>query len=124
MKNKIINCPNCGCNPQNEPYCMVATHCPKCGYIFKANYNDLTEGLIMNKERKEELLNNMKEYLENYGDIDFNSIGVTEETDLQEAYNNCLGYIVELVGNNGNKRFLEEVLGFTKEELVVLFMED
>lgn len=30
-------CPNCGCNPQNEPYCMVATHCPMCGYLFKNN---------------------------------------------------------------------------------------
>ena len=24
-------CPNCGCNPQNEPYCMEETHCPQCG---------------------------------------------------------------------------------------------
>lgn len=24
-------CPNCGCNPQDEPYCMEATHCPQCG---------------------------------------------------------------------------------------------
>lgn len=30
-----IYCPNCGCNPQDEPYCMVPTHCPQCGYIFK-----------------------------------------------------------------------------------------
>ena len=27
-------CPNCGCNPQDEPYCMEPTHCPKCGYSF------------------------------------------------------------------------------------------
>ena len=37
-------CPNCGCNPQDEPYCMVATHCPKCGYIFK------TKDLYMKKQ--------------------------------------------------------------------------
>lgn len=24
-------CPNCGCNPQDEPYCMEPTHCPICG---------------------------------------------------------------------------------------------
>lgn len=36
MNNK---CPNCGCNPHDEPYCMTATHCPKCGYIFKISFN-------------------------------------------------------------------------------------
>lgn len=24
-------CPNCGCNPQDKPYCMEPTHCPNCG---------------------------------------------------------------------------------------------
>ena len=28
-------CPECGCNPKDEPYCMDATHCPECGHIFK-----------------------------------------------------------------------------------------
>ena len=28
-------CPECGCNPQDEPYCMEANHCPACGYVFK-----------------------------------------------------------------------------------------
>ena len=28
-------CPACGCNPQDEPYCMEATHCPQCGYAFE-----------------------------------------------------------------------------------------
>lgn len=28
-------CPECGCNPHDEPYCMEATHCPECGYVFK-----------------------------------------------------------------------------------------
>ena len=32
MKTK---CPNCGYNPQDKPYCMDATHCPKCGHIFE-----------------------------------------------------------------------------------------
>lgn len=27
-------CPNCGCNPNDEPYCMEPTHCPQCGYSF------------------------------------------------------------------------------------------
>lgn len=27
-------CPNCGCNPHDEPYCMEITHCPECGHIF------------------------------------------------------------------------------------------
>ena len=27
-------CPNCGCNPQDEPYCIEPTHCPECGYVF------------------------------------------------------------------------------------------
>lgn len=28
-------CPACGCNPQDDPYCMEATHCPQCGYTFE-----------------------------------------------------------------------------------------
>lgn len=109
-----INCPNCGFNSQEEPYCMDATHCPKCGYIFN------NEGEInMSKERKQELLNNMEEYLVNYSnDIDFGAIGATEETELNEAFDNCLAYIIELVGNDGNEYFFENVLGFTKEELL------
>ena len=27
-------CPHCGCNPSDEPYCMTATHCPKCGTML------------------------------------------------------------------------------------------
>ena len=111
-------CPNCGCNPQNKPYCMVATHCPKCGYIFNNG------GINMTSERKQELLNNMEEYLINYSnDIDFEEIGVSEEVGLDVAYDNCLGYIVELVGNDGDKHFFEDVLGFTKEELLDEGME-
>lgn len=45
MKNII--CPNCECNPQDEPYCMVATHCPKCGHVFKTRFNNLTEDFKM-----------------------------------------------------------------------------
>lgn len=29
--NKKVLCPNCGCNPEAEPYCMEPTHCPICG---------------------------------------------------------------------------------------------
>ena len=25
-------CPNCGCNPADEPYAMEFTHCPECGH--------------------------------------------------------------------------------------------
>ena len=78
----------------------------------------------MSAERKQELLNNMEEYLVNYSnDINFEEIGATEETELNEAFDNCLSYIVELVGNNGNKYFFENVLGFTKEELLNEGME-
>ena len=71
-----INCPNCGCNPQNEPYHMVATHCPKCGYIFKTRFNDLTEEINMTINVNEKTYNlitkeankysngNIEEYLE------------------------------------------------------------
>lgn len=78
----------------------------------------------MKIERKQKLLNNMKEYLVNYSsDIDFEKIGSSKETELNEAFNNCLAYIVELVGNDGNKYFFENVLGFTKEELLDEGME-
>ena len=78
----------------------------------------------VSKERKQELLNNMEEYLVNYSsDFDFEKIGVTEETELNVAYNNCLGYIVELVGNDGDEYFFENVLGFTKEDLILEGME-
>ena len=85
---------------------------------------NLKEVNIMSAERKQELLNNMEEYLVNYSnDINFEEIGATEETELNEAFDNCLSYIVELVGNNGNKYFFENVLGFTKEELLNEGME-
>ena len=76
----------------------------------------------MTNERKAELLNNMLEYLDNYG-VDFEDIEVNDSTEDNEAYNNCLGYIVELVGNNGDDYFFENVLGFTKEELIDEGME-
>lgn len=76
----------------------------------------------MTNERKVELLNNMLEYLDNHG-VDFEDIGVNDSTEDNEAYNNCLGYIVELVGNNGDDYFFENVLGFTKEELIDEGME-
>ena len=115
-----VYCPNCGCNPQDAPYYMVATHCPKCGYIFTNNKGEIK----MTNERRQELLNNMEEYLVNYSsNIDFKKIGASKETEINEAFDNCLGYIVELVGSDGNKYFFENVLGFTKEELLDEGME-
>ena len=34
-ENLKTKCSNCGCNPQEAPYYMEATHCPECGHIFK-----------------------------------------------------------------------------------------
>lgn len=76
----------------------------------------------MTEKRKAELLDNMFEYLNNYG-VEIENIGVDETTETDVAYNECLGYIVELVGNNGDKYFFEKVLGFTKEELIYEGME-
>ena len=76
----------------------------------------------MTMERKSKLLENMVEYLTNYS-ILFKKIGVSEGTDIDEAYHNCLGYIVELVGSDGDKHFYENILGFTKEELIGEGME-
>lgn len=109
MNNK---CPNCGCDPHTEPYCMETTHCPMCGYIFQRNAD----------ARKIALLNNMLEYLDNYG-VEFEDIGVYDHTEDEEAYNICLGYIVELVGSDGDASFFENVLGFTKKELIGEGME-
>ena len=50
----MIICPNCGFNPQEKPYCMEPTHCPKCGYIFNNN-----GGIKMTNERIKELYDNM-----------------------------------------------------------------
>ena len=73
----------------------------------------------MTNERRADLLNNMFEYLDNYGaEIDY-----MEDMEDIEAFDECLGYIVELVGCDGNKDFFEGVLGFTKEELIVEGME-
>lgn len=77
---------------------------------------------MLETERKAKLLNNMFEYLDNYG-VDIEDIGINEDTKGDEAYDICLGYIVELVGNDGNKFFFENVLGFTKEELIGEGME-
>ena len=76
----------------------------------------------MTKERRADLLNNMLEYLDNYG-VEFEDIGVYDDTEDDETYNECLGYIVELVGCDATKHFFEEVLGFTKEELIDEGME-
>lgn len=71
----------------------------------------------MANERRADLLNNMLEYLDNYG-VEFEDIGIYDDTEDEVAYNECLDYIVELVGCDGNKDFFEGILGFTKEELI------
>ena len=76
----------------------------------------------MTNERKLKIVDNMLEYLDNYG-VEFENIGIYDSTENDEVYNICLGYIVELVENNGDAYFFESVLGFTKEELVAEGME-
>ena len=74
--------------------------------------------------RKELLLNKMVEYLCNYGDVDIVKIGADESVPVEDAYNNCIGYIVELVNrNDSTPSFWEGTLGFTKEELLEEGME-
>lgn len=55
--------------------------------------------------------------------VEFEDIGVYDHTEDEEAYNICLGYIVELVGSDGDASFFENVLGFTKNELIGEGME-
>ena len=74
--------------------------------------------------RKELLLNKMVEYLCNYGDVDLVKIGADESVPVEDAYNNCIDYIVELVNkNDSTPSFWEGTLGFTKEELLEEGME-
>ena len=74
--------------------------------------------------RKELLLNKMVEYLCNYGNVDLVKIGADESVPVEDAYNNCIGYIVELVNrNDSTPSFWEGTLGFTKEELLEEGME-
>ena len=72
-------CPNCGFNPANEPYCMEATHCPKCGYIFGS------------LPRIIELYNNMLDYIsELVSSCDLvdalRAIGFTDEEIIAEGF--------------------------------------
>lgn len=64
----------------------------------------------------------MLEYLDNYG-VEYEDVGVYDDTEDEVAYDKCLGYIVALVGRDGNKEFFEDVLGFSKEELIAEGME-
>lgn len=35
-------CPNCGCDPTEEPYALAPnTHCPQCGYVFENNKEEI-----------------------------------------------------------------------------------
>ena len=77
----------------------------------------------MSVNRKQELLDRMIEYLENFNDVDFDKIGILDNIELGDRYDNCLRYIVELVGNNEARHLFEHILGFTKEELIADGME-
>lgn len=81
------------------------------GDIFDFKWKNMT------KERRADLLNNMLEYLDNYG-VELEYIGVYDDIKDEVTFDECLDYIVELVGCDGNKDFFEGVLGFTKEELI------
>lgn len=64
FKKDATICPNCGCNPQDEPYCMEPTHCPKCGYDFDSA-NNLKSAIIEDCKLFEKLHNEDK-ILESY----------------------------------------------------------
>ena len=101
-----ITCPNCGCNPKQEPYCMEFTHCPKCGFILPKNQDDII---------KLKLIDNMCEYLYNYG-IAPNVLGITDDTKIDDAYQICFNYIIELIGRDADFNFFKNILGFTKAD--------
>lgn len=74
------NCPNCGCNPNEEPYAMEATHCPQCGYNFG-----------MSPKRTQELYDNMLNHIsELVSGVDLvytlRAIGFTDEEILAEGF--------------------------------------
>jgi hypothetical protein len=73
-------CPNCGFNPEQEPYCMEATHCPKCGYNFG-----------MSPKRTQELYDNMlfhiSELVSGSDLVDtLHAIGFTDEEIASEGF--------------------------------------
>lgn len=77
MREEII-CPNCGCNPEDAPYYMVATHCPKCGYVFFKNeekvwivngYGDEGNWEIELYSTYEKAKIAFDEYIENFSDM-------------------------------------------------------
>ena len=76
----------------------------------------------MTKERKWQLVYNLEEYLDNRN-VDFEEIGIDDDTSTDERYYICLGYIVELVDTDDEQYFWEKVIGFTKEELIAEGME-
>ena len=77
MKTK---CPNCGCNPNEKPYAMEATHCPQCGYNF---------GMSPKRTQKlyDNMLNHISELVSGSDLIDtLHAIGFTDEEILAEGF--------------------------------------
>ena len=73
----MIKCPNCGFNPQDEPYCMEPTHCPKCGYSPKRI-----------KELYDNMLTHISELVSGSDLIDtLRAIGFTDE-EIEEELGN------------------------------------
>ena len=75
-----VNCPNCGCNPNEEPYAMEATHCPQCGCNLNMSHERMTE--LYNN-----MLNHISELVSGSDLIDtLHAIGFTNEEILAEGF--------------------------------------
>lgn len=76
---KMIVCPNCGFNPQDEPYC-IETHCPKCGYMFGKAPTRI-------KELYDNMLDHISELVSGTDLVDtLRAIGFTDEEIVAEGF--------------------------------------
>lgn len=76
----MIVCPNCGFNPQEEPYCMELTHCPKCGYVFGQSPTRI-------KELYDNMLDHISELVDGSDLVDtLRAIGFTDEEIAEEGF--------------------------------------
>lgn len=81
-ENKTGNnvCPNCGCDPTKEPYAMEATHCPRCGGIFRMSIQRM-------KTLYDNMLNHISELVSGSDLVDtLHAIGFTIEEIIAEGF--------------------------------------